>query len=71
MKKKSIYMPPMVEIFFMDMENVCGVKASETKGTTDYQDISNIGGNDDDNVAPTSNSIWFDPNENAGDPGVQ
>ena len=31
MKKKSIYMPPMVEIFFMDMENVCGVKASETK----------------------------------------
>ncbi len=60
MKKKSIYMPPVVETYIADFENLCGVKMSEAKGKTGYEDISDIGGNDDEYVAPTSNNIWFD-----------
>ena len=42
---------------------MCGVDLSTVEGNTDYEDIY-IGGNDDDEeVAPTSNNLWYDPNE--------
>lgn len=63
MKKKSIYILPLTEIYIINIENLCGVRLSDAKGTTEYQDISTIGGNDDDDVAPTANNIWFDPDE--------
>ena len=63
MKKKAIYTTPLTEILKPAYGNVCGVDLSTVEGNTDYNDIY-IGGNDDDEeVAPTSNNLWYDPNE--------
>ena len=63
MNKKSIYITPLTKILVMTGEDLCGVKLSEAKGKTEYDDISTIGGNDDDDVLPTANSVWFDEEE--------
>ena len=63
MNKKSIYISPLTKIFVMTGEDLCGVRFSSADGTTDYDDISTIGGDDDDVVLPTTNNIWFDGEE--------
>ena len=64
MKKKSTYIAPLTEIFIVEITEFCGVKFSKAEGKSGYDDISTIGGDDDDNIAPTSNNIWFDADEN-------
>ena len=63
MKKKTVYFSPLTEIFEVNIENLCGVRLSDVEGKSEYDDISTIGGNDDDDVAPAVNNIWFDEDE--------